>query len=68
MTSKIGSASESQCLPPPVIARESFGKLRINSTTEAIPFLKTNVIMTYIAYLNRYDLDRIYITNIRKIT
>jgi len=26
--------------PPPVIARESFGKLSINSTTEAIPFLE----------------------------
>ena len=32
---------------------------------EAISFLKINVIMTYIAYLSGYDLDSIYITNIK---
>jgi len=38
----------------------------INSTNEAIPFLKANVIWTFIGYLNGYDLDSTYITNIKE--
>jgi hypothetical protein len=38
----------------------------INSTNEAIPFLKANVIWTFIGYLNGYDLDNTYITNIKE--
>ena len=41
---------------------------RINSTTEAIPFLKTDVSRTYKDYLNLYDLDSIYVTNIKRVT
>jgi hypothetical protein len=48
-----------------VIARKSFVRLRINSTTEAIPFLEFCIIKTFICDLNVYDLDNIYTTNIK---
>jgi hypothetical protein len=51
-------------VPLPVIARSpSPGSDRL--CDEAISFLQANVSRTYIAYLNRYDLDNIYITNVK---
>jgi len=40
--------------------------LRGSETTEAIPFLEAYVIWTLLGYLNGYDLDSIYITNIKE--
>jgi len=44
----------------------SYASLRIDSTTEAIPFLEAYVVRTFVGYLNGYDWGSTCITNMKE--